>query len=65
MAKRKMSVSFSNSIIDVDNMTITEIKKDDMNTFNLIDVLSHFANIDGVSLTISTDETLSENSNGG
>ena len=45
-------------------MTITEIKKDDMNTFNLIDVLSHFANIDGVSLTISTDETLSENSNG-
>lgn len=41
MAKRKMSVSFSNSIIDVDNMTITEIKKDDMNTFNLIDVLSH------------------------
>lgn len=64
MAKRKMIVSFSNSIIDMDNMTITEIKKDDLNTFNLIEVLSHFANIDGVSLTISTDETLSENSNG-
>lgn len=64
MAKRKMIVSFSNSIIDMDNMTITEIKKDDLNTFNLIDVFSHFDGIAGVSLTISTDETLSENSNG-
>lgn len=51
MAKRKLSVSFSKSIIDTNNMTITEINKDDMQTFSLLDILNQFAGIEGVSLT--------------
>lgn len=60
MAKRKLSVNFSKAVIDTDNMTITEINKDDMQTFSLLDILNQFAGIEGVSLTISSDETISE-----
>lgn len=60
MAKRKMSVSFKNATIDVCNMTITEITKDDMKVYSLKDILSQFSEIDSVSLSISTDEEISE-----
>lgn len=60
MAKRKMSVSFKNATIDISNMTITEITKDDMKVYSLKDILSQFADIDSVSLSISTDEEISE-----
>ena len=63
MAKRKLSVSFSKSVIDTNNMTITEINKDDMQTFSLLDILNQFAGIEGVSLTISSDESISEDDN--
>lgn len=63
MAKKKLSVSFSKAVIDTDNMTITEINKDDMQTFSLLDILNQFAGIEGVSLTISSDETISEDDN--
>lgn len=60
MAKRKMSVSFKNATIDISNMTITEITKDDMKVYSLKDILSQFSDIDSVSLSISTDEEISE-----
>lgn len=60
MAKRKMSVSFKNATIDISNMTITEITKDDMKVYSLKDILSQFSDIDSVSLSVSTDEEISE-----
>ena len=44
-------------------MTITEINKDDIQTFSLLDILNQFAGIEGVSLTISSDESISEDDN--
>jgi hypothetical protein len=60
MAKRKHSVSFTNAIIDFTEMTITEIKKDTENTYDLKNVLMEFDNIEGVNLTISTDENIAD-----
>jgi len=64
MAKRKLSVSFSKAVIDMENMTITEINKDDMQTFSLKEILSQFSGIDGVSLSVSADESLSGDEDG-
>ena len=64
MAKRKLSVSFSKAVIDMENMTITEINKDDMQTFSLKEILSQFSGIGGVSLKISADESLSGDEDG-
>lgn len=64
MAKRKLSVSFSKAVIDMENMTITEINKDDMQTFSLKEILSQFSGIEGVSLSVSADESLSGDEDG-
>lgn len=64
MAKRKLSVSFSKAVIDMENMTITEINKDDMQTFSLKEILSQFSGIEGVSLSVSVDESLSGDEDG-
>lgn len=60
MAKRKFSVNFKNAVIDIGNMTITEVNKDDVKVYSLKDTLAQFSDVDGVTLSISTDEELSE-----
>lgn len=60
MAKRKFSVNFKNAVIDIGNMTITEVNKDDVKMYSLRDTLAQFSDVDGVTLSISTDEELSE-----
>lgn len=60
MAKRKFSVNFKNAVIDIGNMTITEVNKDDIKVYSLRDTLAQFSDVDGVTLSISTDEELSE-----
>lgn len=60
MAKRKFSVNFKNAVIDIGNMTITEVNKDDVKVYSLRDTLAQFSDVDGVTLSISTDEELSE-----
>lgn len=58
MAKSTKSVSFSNAIIDIDEDTITETKKDECTTWNLSDVLKQFNGLPGVSLMIRYDDAL-------
>lgn len=55
MAKRTKTETFKNAIIDMDDMTITETFKDDSKTYNIMDILKEWDNIDGVSLTIKRD----------
>lgn len=57
MAKIQQKYSFSNAMITEDNgqYSITEVEKDDTQTYNLSEVLDKFLDKDGVSLTIGVD----------
>ena len=46
------SVSFRNATIDVENMKITEYTKDDQYEFSLLEILSEWDKLDGITLTI-------------
>jgi len=58
MAKKTAAVSFKNACISLGNMTITEVSKDNIEEFNLIEVLKSWDGIDGISLTIKYDTDL-------
>jgi hypothetical protein len=49
------SNAFKNCTIDVENMTLTEVTKDDEYVFDLHRILSDWSGIDGLSITIKKD----------
>lgn len=55
MAKKTKSIAFKNATINIDDMTITEVTKDDTKVYDLKKVLQDWDNIDGISLTIKQD----------
>ena len=58
MAKKSTKVAFSKATITFENgkYTITEIGKDDTNSYDLSSVLDSFIGLDGVSLSIGIDD---------
>ena len=58
MAKKSTKVAFSKATITFENgkYTITEITKDDSTDYDLSAVLDSFVGLEGVSLSISTDD---------
>lgn len=61
MAKKKLSFSFSKGVIGKDNngkFTFTEIVKDEENLFNLQSTLESLIGIEGVSINISTEDSI-------
>lgn len=63
MAKLKQSISLKNVFIDSVNIengdfTVEEIDKEESRTYNLRDILLKFADIEGVSISISVDESI-------
>ena len=58
MAKKSTKVAFSKATITFENgkYTITEIGKDDTNSYDLSAVLDSFFGLDGVSLSIGIDD---------
>ena len=58
MAKKSTKVAFSKATITFENgkYTITEITKDDSTDYDLSAVLDSFIGLEGVSLSISTDD---------
>lgn len=52
MAKKSKSVSLKNVTVDLDDMTFTEVSKDEMHEYNIMDILADWDNQDGVSITI-------------
>ena len=58
MAKKSTKVAFSKATITFENgkYTITEITKDDSTDYNLSAVHDSFVGLEGVSLSISTDD---------
>lgn len=57
MAVKKNSVAFKKALISIngENITIDEIGKDDVKTYDLIKILKEFEGIEGISLTIAND----------
>lgn len=64
MAKVQKSISFRNSTIDNESMTITEINKDDEKTYDLKKILKDWSGIEGLSFSIKQDEELPSEFNG-
>jgi hypothetical protein len=55
MAKITKSTAFSKAVINTDDMTITEIGKEDTKVYSIDKLLSEWNGIEGVSLTIKQD----------
>lgn len=49
MAKQSQSVSFRNAVLNIDDMTITEIEKEDTKVYDLMKVLKEFHGKEGLS----------------
>ena len=58
MAKLSKSISLKNAEINVDDMTITEVTKDDEKTYFLKKILQDWNGISGISLTIKQDNDI-------
>ena len=53
MAERTYYDCYSNAIIDISDMTITEFKKDCVKSYNVLDVLRGWSNIPGIKLELT------------
>lgn len=58
MAIKKRITQFKNAEIDFDAMTITEVSKDNMETFDLREVLQSWNGISGITLMIASTEQI-------
>lgn len=56
MAKLTKSVSFAKAKINLEDMTITEINKDDSKVFDLMEILNEWDGINNISITIKKDD---------
>lgn len=55
MAKSSMRDCYKNAIIDVDDMTLTEIDKEEERVYDLRKILEKWNKVDGITITISKD----------
>ena len=58
MAIKKRITQFKNAEIDVKSMTITEVSKNYMETFDLQEVLKSWNGVPGVTLIIASTEQI-------
>lgn len=58
MAKISKSTSFTNAVINIEDNTITEFKKDVSKTYSLEKLLLEWNGIEGVTLTIKQDDEI-------
>lgn len=58
MAQTVRKTTFKNAEISVDDMTITEVSKDTIETFNIFDVLKAWEGLPGVQITFQYSETI-------
>lgn len=58
--KKHMSTTFTNAIINIEDMTITEYTKDDKYVFDLNKILEDWNNIDGLTLSIKKEDKITD-----
>ena len=56
MAKKTKSITFSNAQIDLRDMSISELKKDEVVISSLDDLLKEWDLVEGITLIIKKDE---------
>ena len=64
MASRNNSESYKKAMIDFENMEITEYLKDEILTYDLNTILKRWSGIEGITLTIKTDEDITPDKEG-
>ena len=52
MAKKSVSTTFEHATINLNDMTITEELKEDINVYNLMDVLRDWDGIENISIVL-------------
>ena len=55
MAKASKSIAFKNAVIDKNDMTITEVIKDDTKVYSLEKLIEDWDGIEGISIVIKKD----------
>lgn len=60
MAKISKSMAFKDAQLNLNDMTLTEFKKDDTTEYNIMDILKEWDGIEGISLTIKLDNDVNE-----
>lgn len=55
MAKSSMRDCYKNAIIDIDDMTLTEVDKEEERVYDLRKILEKWNKISGITITISKD----------
>ena len=58
--KKVSQVSFTKATINVEDMTITEVNKDEEYVFDLNKVLGDWDGVQGINVTIKKDETITD-----
>lgn len=58
MAKVTKSASFTKAVINKDDMTITEIAKDETRVYSLEKLIEDWNGVEGISLTIKQDDDI-------
>lgn len=53
MAKFSSKNAFTNAVLNLDEMTITEFTKDEVKVYDLQKILQQWDGVDGISLTIA------------
>lgn len=53
MAKFSSKNTFTNAVLNLDEMTITEFTKDEVKVYDLQKILQQWDGVDGISLTIA------------
>lgn len=64
MAKRNQTESYKKAMIDYENMEITEYEKDSINTYSIHTILKRWNGVEGITLTIKTDEEIQPDKEG-
>ena len=61
MAKYQKSISYKNCTIDLGDMTLTEVLKDEINEFSILNVLKQWDGISGIDISFrKSNEITSE-----
>lgn len=55
MAKASKSIAFKNAVIDKNDMTITEVTKDDTKVYSLEKLIEDWDGIEGISIVMKKD----------
>lgn len=64
MAKSSMRDCYKNAVIDIDEMTLMEIDKEEERVYDLRKILEKWNKVEGITITISKDSEIPPDESG-